>query len=241
MPTTDRRGHQPPSPGRNPRRRRPRRLWRALSEIIVTQGAVALRHLRRAGHGSRLRPGPRRRAAGRREAVAEGRKVMVSVTSDRAQARPARPRRRVGPAPAARSRSRRPPHHRRRLGQGRRRQVHRRRQPCAGASPPRACASASSTPISTVPRSRSCSASRASPRCASDGIFSPHEAFGLKVMSIGSMLTPDQAVVWRGPMATSALRQLLRESDWGELDVLVVDLPPGHRRHPDLARASRWS
>jgi len=41
------------------------------------------------------------------------------------------------------------------------------------------------------------------------------------------MLTPNQAVVWRGPMATSALRQLLRESDWGGLDVLVVDLPPG--------------
>lgn len=60
-----------------------------------------------------------------------------------------------------------------------------------------------------------------------DGIFQPHEAFGLKVMSIGPMLTPDQAVVWRGPMATSALRQLLRESDWGALDVLVVDLPPG--------------
>ncbi len=60
-----------------------------------------------------------------------------------------------------------------------------------------------------------------------DGIFSPHEAYGLKVMSIGSMLTPNQAVVWRGPMATSALRQLLRESDWGGLDVLVVDLPPG--------------
>jgi ATP-binding protein involved in chromosome partitioning len=60
-----------------------------------------------------------------------------------------------------------------------------------------------------------------------NGIFEPHEAFGLKVMSIGPMLTANQAVVWRGPMATAALRQLLRESDWGELDVLVVDLPPG--------------
>src|SRR5690606_20923012 len=55
----------------------------------------------------------------------------------------------------------------------------------------------------------------------------PHQAYGLKAMSIGSMLTKDQAVVWRGPMATSALRQLLRETDWGGLDVLVVDLPPG--------------
>jgi len=65
------------------------------------------------------------------------------------------------------------------------------------------------------------------PAIRDDGIFSPHEAFGLKAMSIGSMLVKDQAVVWRGPMATSALRQLLRETDWGKLDVLVIDLPPG--------------
>ncbi|MDB5536270.1 MAG: sodium:proton antiporter [Devosia sp.] len=65
------------------------------------------------------------------------------------------------------------------------------------------------------------------PAIREDGIFTPHEAFGIKAMSIGSMLTPDQAVVWRGPMATSALRQLLRETDWGGLDILVVDLPPG--------------
>ena len=65
------------------------------------------------------------------------------------------------------------------------------------------------------------------PTVREDGIFTAHVAYGLKAMSIGSMLTPDQAVVWRGPMATSALRQLLRETDWGGLDVLVVDLPPG--------------
>lgn len=65
------------------------------------------------------------------------------------------------------------------------------------------------------------------PAVRDDGIFSPHEAHGLKVMSIGSMLSPGQAVVWRGPMATSGLRQLLRETHWGGLDVLVIDLPPG--------------
>lgn len=65
------------------------------------------------------------------------------------------------------------------------------------------------------------------PAVRADGIFSPHVAHGLKAISIGSMLTPGQAVVWRGPMATAALRQLLRETDWGGLDVLVVDLPPG--------------
>ncbi len=65
------------------------------------------------------------------------------------------------------------------------------------------------------------------PAVRESGIFLPHEAFGLKAISIGSMLDGDQAVVWRGPMASSALRQLLRETEWGELDVLVVDLPPG--------------
>ena len=65
------------------------------------------------------------------------------------------------------------------------------------------------------------------PAIRDDGIFTPHEAYGLKAMSIGSMLVKDQAVVWRGPMATSALRQLLRETDWGNLDILVIDLPPG--------------
>lgn len=65
------------------------------------------------------------------------------------------------------------------------------------------------------------------PAIRDDGIFTPHEAFGLKAISIGSMLVPGQAVVWRGPMATSGLRQLLRETAWGDLDVLVVDLPPG--------------
>ncbi|WP_404406064.1 Mrp/NBP35 family ATP-binding protein [Pelagibacterium halotolerans] len=65
------------------------------------------------------------------------------------------------------------------------------------------------------------------PALREDGIFRPFDAFGLKAMSIGPMLEGNQAVVWRGPMATSALRQLLRETEWGELDVLVVDLPPG--------------
>ncbi len=65
------------------------------------------------------------------------------------------------------------------------------------------------------------------PAMREDGIFTPHTAYGIKAMSIGAMLEPGQAVVWRGPMASAALRQLLRETAWGELDVLVVDLPPG--------------
>ncbi|MCF6326453.1 MAG: Mrp/NBP35 family ATP-binding protein [Devosiaceae bacterium] len=65
------------------------------------------------------------------------------------------------------------------------------------------------------------------PAFRDEKMFKPFEGHGLKAMSIGPMLEPDQAVVWRGPMASSALRQLLRETDWGELDVLVIDLPPG--------------
>lgn len=65
------------------------------------------------------------------------------------------------------------------------------------------------------------------PAVRDDGLFRPYDAFGLKSISIGSMLTKDQAVVWRGPMASSGLRQLLRETSWGELDVLLIDMPPG--------------
>jgi ATP-binding protein involved in chromosome partitioning len=55
----------------------------------------------------------------------------------------------------------------------------------------------------------------------------PMEAFGLKVMSIGLLIDPNQPMVWRGPMASSAIRQLFTDVDWGELDYLVIDLPPG--------------
>lgn len=55
----------------------------------------------------------------------------------------------------------------------------------------------------------------------------PKEAYGLKLMSIGFLIEEDTPMIWRGPMATSALRQLLQQTDWGELDYLIVDLPPG--------------
>lgn len=55
----------------------------------------------------------------------------------------------------------------------------------------------------------------------------PLEAHGLKAMSIGFLVDAAQAVVWRGPMVTQALTQLLADTNWGELDYLVVDMPPG--------------
>jgi ATP-binding protein involved in chromosome partitioning len=55
----------------------------------------------------------------------------------------------------------------------------------------------------------------------------PILAHGVKVMSIGFLIEPDQALIWRGPMVTGALVQLLRDVNWGELDYLVLDLPPG--------------
>ena len=55
----------------------------------------------------------------------------------------------------------------------------------------------------------------------------PVENYGVKVLSIGFFTKPDQAVIWRGPMATKALKQMIFDSAWGELDFLLVDLPPG--------------
>jgi len=55
----------------------------------------------------------------------------------------------------------------------------------------------------------------------------PLESCGLKVMSIGFMLNPEQAVVWRGPMVHGAVKQFIDQVDWGELDYLIADLPPG--------------
>jgi ATP-binding protein involved in chromosome partitioning len=55
----------------------------------------------------------------------------------------------------------------------------------------------------------------------------PAESMGVKIMSIGFFISPSDALVWRGPMAVNALRQLVRQTAWGELDFLIVDLPPG--------------
>lgn len=55
----------------------------------------------------------------------------------------------------------------------------------------------------------------------------PVESYGIKLLSIGFFADTSQAIVWRGPMASKALTQLFRDADWGELDYLLIDLPPG--------------
>jgi len=60
-----------------------------------------------------------------------------------------------------------------------------------------------------------------------DGKIMPFEAFGVKVMSIGFLIDPDQALAWRGPMVMGAIKQLMRDVDWGPLDIMLIDTPPG--------------
>jgi len=55
----------------------------------------------------------------------------------------------------------------------------------------------------------------------------PVENYGVKVLSIGFFTTPEQAVIWRGPMASKALNQLIFDASWGDLDYMLIDLPPG--------------
>jgi len=194
-----------------------------LSDIIVTQSAIAAAISIAPGMEAAF--GPAREAAQRRvEALAQGRKVMISLTADKATAAHAHAR---PPGPPA-------------------------KEAVPGVKHIIAVASGkggvgkSTTAVNLAltlaaggrrvgvldadlygPSVPKLLGMEGKPAVRADGIFSPHQAYGLKAISIGSMLVPGQAVVWRGPMATAALRQLLRETDWGGLDVLVVDLPPG--------------
>lgn len=58
-------------------------------------------------------------------------------------------------------------------------------------------------------------------------VILPEEQYGIKILSIGFFVKPEQALIWRGAMATNALNQLINDADWGELDYFIIDLPPG--------------
>jgi len=68
---------------------------------------------------------------------------------------------------------------------------------------------------------------REKPQLTADKKMVPIARFGLAVMSVGFLVEEESAMIWRGPMVTSAIRQMLRDVAWGELDILVVDMPPG--------------
>src|SRR5690349_1561672 len=202
--------------------------YSGLSEVIVTKSAVAFAISVQPGMEAAF--GPARDAAkAAAEKVAQGRKVMVSITSDRTPAQAATGQAaaqgRPGPAPKS-------------PVPGVRNIV------VVGSGKGGVGKSTVATNLALAfaaeglktglldadlygPSIPKLLGIEGKPAIREDGIFTPHNAHGLSAMSIGSMLTPGQAVVWRGPMATSALRQLLRETDWDGLDLLVVDLPPG--------------
>ena len=68
---------------------------------------------------------------------------------------------------------------------------------------------------------------RGKPEMAEGKTMKPMEAFGLKIMSIGFLVEEETPMIWRGPMVMSAITQMLREVAWGEVDMMVVDMPPG--------------
>jgi len=65
------------------------------------------------------------------------------------------------------------------------------------------------------------------PQARDDKTLIPLQSYGVKCMSIGFMVAEDSPMIWRGPMVTGAIEQMLRDVEWGELDILVCDLPPG--------------
>ncbi len=79
----------------------------------------------------------------------------------------------------------------------------------------------------SLPRMMGLRDAKPTPSSKHQGKMIPPSAFGIRIMSIGFMVDEEQPVIWRGPMAMGALEQLLRDTDWGDIDVLVVDMPPG--------------
>ena len=82
-------------------------------------------------------------------------------------------------------------------------------------------------PIFTARRSRVCWASPVSLSRKDGKSLEPMEAYGLQAMSIGFLVDEETPMIWRGPMVTQALEQLLNDTNWANLDYLVIDLPPG--------------
>ena len=77
------------------------------------------------------------------------------------------------------------------------------------------------------------------PKASANNKITPLERYGVKAISIQFFVPEGQPIVWRGPLVGGAIQQFLRDVDWGELDYLVIDLPPGHVRRPADAGPGR--
>ena len=78
------------------------------------------------------------------------------------------------------------------------------------------------------------------PQVAHGNTLRPMEAYGLRAMSMGFLVDEGTPIIWRGPMVVSALTQMLRDVDWGDLDVLVIDMPPGTGDAAHHGPVCRW-
>jgi ATP-binding protein involved in chromosome partitioning len=65
------------------------------------------------------------------------------------------------------------------------------------------------------------------PKVAGGNMIQPYNVHGIKAMTIGALVEPEKPLIWRGPMAHGAFKQLATQTDWGQLDYLIIDLPPG--------------
>ena len=77
------------------------------------------------------------------------------------------------------------------------------------------------------------------PKASANNKITPLERYGVKAISIQFFVPEGQPIVWRGPLVGGAIQQFLRDVDWGDLDYLVIDLPPGHLRRPADPRPGR--
>ncbi len=207
----------------------------ALSDVVVTDGKVFFSITVDAAAVQAWEP-VRKRAEEAVRAVPGVQSALVALTAERKAGAARRPPGAAGAAGRGRARrrsgsagrrARRRVDHRGRLRQGRRRQVDHRGQ--SRARPARA------RPQGRHPRRRHLRARRLPkllaikerPQTLGGTRLKPITRYGLTVMSIGFLIDEETPMIWRGPMVISALTQMLREVEWGTLDVMVVDMPPG--------------
>ena len=207
---------------------------RVLSDVVVSEGKVFFSLTVDATAVKMWEP-VRKAAEDAVRAIPGVQSALVALTAERSAGPPPvrrnRPHRlrRVRAPPrrqgsAGHSRCRRG--HRSRLREGRRRQIDHGRQ--SGAGPARSGIKVGMLDADIYgPSLPKLLAIKEKPQTIGGTRLKPIERYGLTVMSIGFLIDEDTPMIWRGPMVMSAITQMLREVEWGKLDVMVVDMPPG--------------